>query len=95
MKGQRGRGRNSKTEVNRNRSMRFGGALTTKRAGPSDSPGASSSRARSTKTGADQPQSVMAGRAGAGSSGGTGVSRDAMPGQANRRGRGIKNPKRD
>lgn len=82
--------RHTKSEMNRNRSMSFGGALTTRRAGPSDSPGASSSRARSAKSGADRNQSVMAGRAGAGSSGGTGLSRDAMPNKANKRGKGIK-----
>jgi hypothetical protein len=69
--------RHTKTELNRNRAEQFGGALTTRRLGPSDSPGASSSRARSTKSGADRQESVMAGRAGSGSSGGTGASRES------------------
>ena len=86
--------RHTKSEVNRNRSQRFGGALTTRRMGPSDSPGASSSRARSTRSGAERPESVMAGRAGAGSSGATGVSKDAMPDRAARPGMGITPPRK-
>ena len=68
--------RHTKTEVNRNRSEQFGGALTSRRLGPSDSPGTSSSRARTPRSGADRQESVMAGRAGSGSPGGTGVSRE-------------------
>lgn len=86
--------RNTKSEVNRNRAGRFGGALTTRRLGPSDAPGTSSSRARSSRSGADRPQSVMAGRAGSGGSGGTGASRDATPDVATRKGAGIKPRKR-
>jgi hypothetical protein len=76
----------TKAEMNRNREQSFGGALTTRKHGPSDSPGVSSSRSRSSKSGADRSQSVSAKRAGGGSSGGTGGGRDAVPQRA--RGRG-------
>lgn len=80
----------TKAEMNRNRAQSFGGALTTRRAGPSDAPGKSSSRSRSTRSGADRVQSILAKRGGGGgSSGGTGVSRDALPERAAKPGRGI------
>jgi hypothetical protein len=82
----------TKAEMNRNREQSFGGALTTRRYGPSDSPGTSSSRARSTRSGAERPESVTAKRAGSGGSGATGLSRDAMPELAARPGHGIKPP---
>jgi hypothetical protein len=84
----------TKSEMNRNREQSFGGAMTTRRNTPSDAPGLSSARSRSTRSGADQSESVTAGRAGSGGSGGTGVSRDALPDQANRPGAGIKRRKR-
>jgi hypothetical protein len=67
--------RHTKSETNRNRAESFGGALTTRRHGASDSPGASSSRSRSATSGAERDQSVMAGRGGSGTSGGAGSSR--------------------
>lgn len=83
----------TKHEMNRNREASFGGALTTRRKGASDSAGKSSSRARSSKSGADRQGSVMAPRGGgSGSSGGTGSSRDARPGRAALPGLGIEPP---
>jgi hypothetical protein len=67
----------TKAEMNRNREQSFGGALTTRRHGPSDSPGLSSSRARSSRSGADRAESVMAKHAGAGGSGNIGAGRKA------------------
>lgn len=82
----------TKAEMNRNRAESFGGALTTRRTGPSDAPGTSSSRARSTRSGADRPESVSAGRSGSGTSGGTTHSRDALPDKAATPGMGIEPP---
>src|SRR3954468_21430126 len=85
----------TKAEMNRNREQSFGGALTTRRHGPSDSPGVSSSRGRLSRSGADRAQSVSAKRGGAGSSGGTGGGREAVPEPAARRSgfKQRKNPK--
>ena len=71
----------TKAEMNRNREQSFGGALTTRRHGPSDSAGVSSSRARSTRSGADRAESVMAKHAGSGGSGNRGPSRKAKTGR--------------
>jgi hypothetical protein len=85
----------TKHEMNRNREASFGGALTTRRQGPSDSPGASSSRARSRKSGADRAGSTMAARGGgSGSSSGTSHSRDASLAEAVQPGRGIEPPRK-
>ncbi len=88
------RDRNTKAEMNRNREMSFGGALTTRRMGGNDAPGRSSSRPRSTGSGAEKNQSVMAGRAGGGSSGGAAATRASLRGKASRPGAGIKPPAR-
>jgi hypothetical protein len=81
-------GQHTKSEMNRNRAESFGGALTTRRLGASDSPGASSSRSRSSRSGAERNQSVMAGRAGSGTSGGAGRSRGADTRAVTRAGKG-------
>jgi hypothetical protein len=87
--------RHTKVEMNRNREASFGGALTMRRQGPSDSPGKSSSRARSRKGGADRQGSVMAPRgSGSGTSGGTSRSRDARPSVAAQPGLGIEPPRK-
>jgi hypothetical protein len=76
----------TKSEMNRNREQSFGGALTTRKHAPSDAPGVSSARSRSTRSGADRAESLTAKRGGGGGSGATGASRDALPDQSNRRG---------
>jgi hypothetical protein len=86
--------RHTKAEMNRNRAESFGGAMTTRRLGQSDSPGLSSSRSRSPRSGSERNQSVMAGRAGSGTSGGAGRSRHADPAAANLPGLGIRLPKK-
>jgi hypothetical protein len=87
--------RNTKHEMNRNREASFGGALTTRKQGASDSAGKSSSRGRSPKAGADRAGSVMAARGGgAGTGGGTSRSRDARPSDAVQPGRGIEPPRK-
>jgi hypothetical protein len=91
---QRGDG-HTKAEMNRNREMSFGGALTTRRHGADDAPGASSSRARSKKSGAERSSNVMAARGGSGSSGGTSaVSRGVRSGEVTRPGAGVKPPRK-
>jgi hypothetical protein len=82
----------TKAEMNRNREMSFGGALTTRRHGADDAPGISSSRARSTKSGAESDQSAMAPRGGGGSS--SGASAAPSRTSAARPGMGIKPPRR-
>lgn len=64
-------GKKRGAEMNRNRAEREGGALSSRRNAPSDSPRASSSRSRGTKSGADRHGSASSGRGGAGSPSGT------------------------
>jgi hypothetical protein len=84
--------RHTKSEMNRNREMSFGGALTTRRHGADDAPGISSSRSRSRSSGAEQNQSSMAARGGGGSSGGS--TRAASRAKASRPGAGVKPPRK-
>ena len=84
--------RNTKAEMNRNREMSFGGALTTRKHGQADAPGRSSSRSRSTKSGAERNQSTMAGRGGSGSSGGASNRIDSE--RASRPGEGVTPPRK-
>jgi hypothetical protein len=85
----------TKHEMNRNREMSFGGALTTRRHGADDAPGKSSSRARSKKSGAERNQSVMAARGGSGSSGGASARVSGVrSGAVTRPGAGIKPPRK-
>jgi|GEM_PF-1748229 len=64
-------GKSRGVEMNRNRAEREGGALSSRRNAPSDSPGVSSSRSRTPKSGADRSGSAASGRGGAGSPSGT------------------------